>query len=34
LKYKDAYYLKIPPDERQRVDRLIAEARAKLGAGG
>ena len=34
LKYKDAVYHKIPPDQKQRIDRLIAEARAKIGPAG
>lgn len=31
LNYREKFYHKIPVSERQRVDRLIAEARAKLG---
>jgi arylsulfatase A-like enzyme/Flp pilus assembly protein TadD len=31
LKYREKYYDKIPENERQRIDRLIAEARAKMG---
>jgi len=31
LHYREKFYHKIPVSERQRVDRLIAEARAKLG---
>jgi Flp pilus assembly protein TadD len=27
-KYKEKFYLKIPPDKKQRIDRLIAEAKA------
>jgi Flp pilus assembly protein TadD len=34
LKYKYAVYHKIPPDQKQRIDRLIAEARAKIGPAG
>lgn len=31
LNYREKFYHKIPVSERQRVDRLITEARAKLG---
>ena len=31
LNYREKFYHKIPLSEKQRVDRLIAEARAKLG---
>jgi arylsulfatase A-like enzyme/Flp pilus assembly protein TadD len=30
LRYRDTYYEKIPDGERQRIDRLIAEARARM----
>jgi Flp pilus assembly protein TadD len=30
LKYRDTFYDKVPEAERQRIDRLIAEARAKM----
>jgi arylsulfatase A-like enzyme/Flp pilus assembly protein TadD len=31
LNYREKFYHKIPVSEKQRIDRLIAEARAKLG---
>ena len=31
LKYRDKFYDRIPDGDRQRIDRLIAEARAKIG---
>ena len=31
LNYREKFYLKIPLSEKQRLDRLIAEARAKIG---
>jgi arylsulfatase A-like enzyme/Flp pilus assembly protein TadD len=31
LNYREKFYQKIPISEKQRIDRLIAEARAKLG---
>lgn len=34
LNYREKFYHKIPVSERQRVDRLIAEARAILGPAG
>lgn len=34
LNYREKFYHKIPLSEKQRVDRLIAEARAKLGPAG
>jgi arylsulfatase A-like enzyme/Flp pilus assembly protein TadD len=33
-KYKEKFYFKISPDKKQRIDRLIAEARTKLGPTG
>jgi len=34
LKYKEIHYNKVSPDQKQRIDRLIAEARSKLGPAG
>ena len=34
LSYREKFYQKIPVSEKQRLDRLIAEARAKLGPAG
>jgi arylsulfatase A-like enzyme/Flp pilus assembly protein TadD len=34
LNYREKFYHTIPASERQRIDRLIAEARAKIGPAG
>ena len=31
LQYRETFYEKIPDSEKQRIDRLIAEARGKIG---